>query len=163
MNVNVLGVVNTIKAFVPIMQEQDTPGVMCATSSIGGLVRGDGGGASYQASKHAVVCIQEALSFELARRHPHIRVHVLCPCIANSALNTTSQTNKEVASGNIEEQAVAKAQVVRNPYGMAPDRHAEQVWDRIRRGEFNIITDNGDTRLACTSESRERYFDCIGS
>ena len=103
LNVNVLGVVNTIKAFVPAMQRQPTASVVCATASVGGLVRGDGGAGSYQASKHAVVAICETLSFELAARYPQIRVHVLCPCIANSALPTTSQTNKAVERGELPE------------------------------------------------------------
>ena len=103
LNVNVLGVVNTIKAFVPAMQRQPNPSVVCATASVGGLVRGDGGAGSYQASKHAVVAICETLSFELAARYPQIRVHVLCPCIANSALPTTSQTNKAVERGELPE------------------------------------------------------------
>jgi len=103
LNVNVLGVVNTVKAFVPAMQRQPTPSVVCATASVGGLVRGDGGAGSYQASKHAVVAICETLSFELAARYPQIRVHVLCPCIANSALPTTSQTNKAVERGELPE------------------------------------------------------------
>ena len=81
MNVNVLGVINTIQAFVPTLREQPEPSVMCTTASIGGLVRGDGGGAAYQASKHAVVALTESLSFELAVRSPQVRVHVLCPCI----------------------------------------------------------------------------------
>jgi len=62
MNVNVIGVVNTIKAFVPLLQQQNSPSVMCPTASIGGLMRGGlYSSASYQASKHAVVAISEAL------------------------------------------------------------------------------------------------------
>ena len=48
LRVNVIGVVNTIQAFVPLLQEQDTPSVMCSTASVGGISRGDGGGAAYQ-------------------------------------------------------------------------------------------------------------------
>lgn len=68
LNVNVIGVVNTIQAFVPALQAQTAESVFCTTASVGGLVRGDGGAASYQASKHAVVALTEALSFELARK-----------------------------------------------------------------------------------------------
>ena len=55
MNVNVLGVVNTIKAFIPLMQKQSTPAIMCSTASIGGLVRGDGGASMYQVRFSAIV------------------------------------------------------------------------------------------------------------
>lgn len=64
-------------AFVPVLQQQDTPSVMCSTASVGGISRGDGGGAAYQGSKAAIVSISETLSFELARRYPQVRVHVL--------------------------------------------------------------------------------------
>jgi NAD(P)-dependent dehydrogenase (short-subunit alcohol dehydrogenase family) len=77
LRVNVVGVVNTIQAFVPVLQQQGTPSVMCSTASVGGISRGDGGGAAYQGSKAAVVSISETLSFELARRSPQVRVHVL--------------------------------------------------------------------------------------
>lgn len=77
LRVNVIGVVNTIQAFVPVLQQQDTPSVMCSTASVGGISRGDGGGAAYQGSKAAIVSISETLSFELARRYPQVRVHVL--------------------------------------------------------------------------------------
>ena len=42
-NVNVIGVVNTIQAFVPRLQKQGADAIFCTTASIGGLVRGDGG------------------------------------------------------------------------------------------------------------------------
>ena len=77
LRVNVIGVVNTIQAFVPVLQQQDSSSIMCSTASVGGISRGDGGGAAYQGSKAAVVSISETLSFELARRSPQVRVHVL--------------------------------------------------------------------------------------
>ncbi len=100
LNVNVIGVVNRIQAFVPTLQAQSTPSVFCATASVGGLVRGDGGAAAYQASKHAVVALSESLSFELARRDPQLRVHVLCPCIVASGLGRTSVTNEGAPAVN---------------------------------------------------------------
>lgn len=46
----------------------------------------------------------------MARRYDHIRVHVLCPCIANSALGATSQTNKAVGAGEIDTDRVPSAE-----------------------------------------------------
>ena len=73
-----------------------------------GLVRGDGGGAAYQGSKHAVVAISETLSFELARRFPQIRVHVIAPCQVQSNLPGTSVMNRAAAAGEIEEGEVVR-------------------------------------------------------
>ena len=143
LNVNVLGVVNTLKTFVPVLQEQMEASVVCTTASIGGLVRGDGGASAYQASKHAVVALTEALSFELARRYPQIRVHVLCPCIVSSSLMTSSQTNAAIATGNASADDVEQIKPQKHgEFAMTPERHAEQVFDHIEAGRFYMITDN---------------------
>ena len=34
------------------------------------------------------------------------------------------------------------AEVASNPFGMATERHAQQVWDRIEQGQFYVITEN---------------------
>ncbi len=141
-NVNVLGVVNTIQAFVPTLREQQTPSVFCSTASIGGLVRGDGGAASYQASKHAVVALTESLSFELAARSPQVRVHVLCPCIVSSALGRSSQINARVQQGELDADAVEVAEVGGGDLAQTTERHADQVFDLIAAGKFYMITDN---------------------
>jgi NAD(P)-dependent dehydrogenase (short-subunit alcohol dehydrogenase family) len=142
LNVNVLGVVNTIQTFVPELAASEKPSVFSATASVGGLVRGDGGAAAYQASKHAVVAVSEALSFELATRTPQIHVHVLCPCIVGTALGQTSTTNASVARGEMTETEVAATEPADNGLAMTPDRHAEQVFDHIAAGNFYMITDN---------------------
>ena len=142
MNVNVIGVVNTMQAFVPILQAQESTSIFSATASIGGLVRGDNGGASYQASKHAVVATSEALSFELARKSPQIRVHVMCPCIVASALDKTSVTNQEVSEGKVDAAEVTAATTSDFRLSMTPERHAQQVFDHIKAGNFYMVTDN---------------------
>ena len=142
LNVNIVGVVNTIQAFVPYLQAQQSESIVVPTASIGGLVRGDAGAASYQASKHAVVAIAESLSFELAKRSPQIRVHVLCPCIVASALYQTSKTNLKVADGDLDAQAVEAAATNEFALSMTPQRHAQQVFDHVAAGNFYMITDN---------------------
>ena len=157
LNVNVVGVVNTIQAFVPVLQEQKSPSVFSATASIGGLVRGDNGGASYQASKHAVVAICESLSFELAIKSPQIRVHVLCPCIVASGLNKTSVTNLEVAEGKLASVDVAPAESLGFLYAMTPERHAAQTFEHIASGNFYMVTDNVRPYV-----DHDRPFDGLG-
>jgi len=142
LNVNVLGVVNTIKTFVPVLLQSDQQSIMCTTASVGGLVRGDGGGASYQASKHAVVALTESLSFELALRAPQIRVHVLCPCIVATALPQTSRTNAEVATGDLAPAQVEPGEPANSGLAMNTENHARQVWDHIEAGNFYAITEN---------------------
>lgn len=142
LNVNVMGVVNTIQAFVPHMREHEEPSVFSATASVGGLVRGDGGAAAYQASKHAVVALTESLSFELATRSPQVRVHVLCPCIVQSALGTTSKINESVQRGELSAVDVAPSQLGDSGLAQTTENHAQQVFDHIQAGNFYMVTDN---------------------
>lgn len=157
LNVNIMGVVNTIQAFVPALQQQQTPSVFCATASIGGLVRGDNGGASYQASKHAVVALCESLSFELAVKSPQIRVHVLCPCIVASALGQSSATNLQVSEGSLSAAEVKPAQSAGFELAMTPESHAAQTFDHIQAGRFYMITDNVRPYV-----DHDRPFDGLG-
>ena len=142
LNVNIMGVVKTIKTFLPRLQAQEQASVFCNTASVGGLVRGDGGAASYQASKHAVVALSESLSFEIARKSPQIRVHVLCPCIVTSSLLQSSQKNKALQKDKNEETEISPIRPEKTELGMSPERHAEQVFNLISAGKFYVITDN---------------------
>ena len=141
LNVNVLGVVKTIKAFVPKLQAQTRQSIFCTTASVGGLVRGDGGAAAYQASKHAVVALTESLSFEIAKKSPQVHVHVLCPCIVSTSLMQSSELIK-LAKNAPTETDFAPIKPNEIALGMTPERHAEQAFDLIAEGKFYLITDN---------------------
>ena len=143
LDVNIMGVLHTIKAFVPLLQRQSSTSIFSTTASVGGLVRGDGGAASYQASKHAVVAMTESLSFELAVKSPQIRIHVLCPCIVGTALGETSKVNNRVQVGDLDENEVEPAEGS-TVGGMAqsPKNHAIQVFDHIEAGNFYMVTEN---------------------
>ena len=62
-SVNVFGVANTLRSFVPAMVRRGAPAAIVTTSSIAGV---SSGGGPYGSSKHAVTALTEALSFELA-------------------------------------------------------------------------------------------------
>lgn len=143
LDVNVMGVLHTIHAFVPLLQAQTCESIFSTTASVGGLVRGDGGAASYQASKHAVVAMTESLSFELAVKSPQIRFHVLCPCIVGTALGETSRVNSLVKAGEMDEAQVRVPES--NSIGdmaQTPEAHAMQVFDHIAAGNFYMVTEN---------------------
>jgi len=147
LQVNVFGVVNMVKAYLPVMLEQTEPCVIVNTASVSGLVRGDIRGSMYQASKHAVVALTESLSGELCSRAPHIQVHVLCPCIVASNLGGTSQVSKKVKAGKLADSAASDpgagaALLPLMKLAMTPEAHAVQVFEFIERGAFYMITDN---------------------
>lgn len=78
LDVNVLGVVHGIQAFLPGMRSNSGLRHIVNTSSFGGLAAGlHGGIAAYAASKYAVVGLSEQLRFDLAPEG--IGVTVICP------------------------------------------------------------------------------------
>ena len=143
LDVNVMGVLHTIHAFVPLLQAQTSQSIFSTTASVGGLVRGDGGAASYQASKHAVVAMTESLSFELAVKSPQIRFPVLCPCIVGTALGETSRVNNLVKVGAMDEALVQVPEShTIGDLAQTPEDHAVQVFDHIAAGNFYMVTEN---------------------
>jgi NAD(P)-dependent dehydrogenase (short-subunit alcohol dehydrogenase family) len=77
-SVNVRGVVNGVKAFVPAMVASCEAGHVVNTASIGGLLP-YAGIAAYTASKYAVVGLSESLQLDLRAAGAPIGVSVLCP------------------------------------------------------------------------------------
>jgi NAD(P)-dependent dehydrogenase (short-subunit alcohol dehydrogenase family) len=79
LEVNLIGVVNGIRAFVPHLIRQGS-GHVVNTASFAGLAPIPGGGnGAYTASKHAVVGLSETLVEELATVGVDVGVTVLCP------------------------------------------------------------------------------------
>ncbi|MGY0499306.1 SDR family oxidoreductase [Nocardia sp. FBN12] len=94
--INLNGVFNGIKTFVPRMMERGLAGHVVNTASGAGLVAGPG--FLYTTSKFAVVGLSESLRTELA---PHkIEVAVLCPGPVNTQIinNTIGLTNSRRAA-----------------------------------------------------------------
>ena len=91
LGVNVMGVVNGLRAFVPIMLRQNCACHIVNTASVAGLIS-PRGLSPYNASKHAVVTLTETLHHDLKLVSAQIGVSVLCPGfvktgIADSARN----------------------------------------------------------------------------
>ncbi len=82
--VNMYGVAWGIKAFVPMMIEQDE-GHVVNTASAAGWVNSPGGGI-YNAGKHAVVAISETLALDLRDVQANVGVSVLCPAFFPTAI-----------------------------------------------------------------------------
>jgi NAD(P)-dependent dehydrogenase (short-subunit alcohol dehydrogenase family) len=77
MGVNFWGVVLGVRAFLPAMAMQPEGGHFVNTASIAGLLPGFG--ASYDASKHAVVAVTEDLYLNMQAAGVPVGVSVLCP------------------------------------------------------------------------------------
>lgn len=144
MGVNLYGVTNALRAFVPRMMAGDEEGHVVATASMAGLVSLPSM-AAYNASKHAVVAVMEGLHHDLAIRRSRIGASVLCPGwvktrIPLSERNRTAgettrvETLDPVAAklvGSVQ-QAVAK--------GIEPSVAAKALFTAIAAGRFYVLT-----------------------
>jgi NAD(P)-dependent dehydrogenase (short-subunit alcohol dehydrogenase family) len=97
--VNVYGVVHGIKAFVPRMIEQGTPGHVLATSSGAGVVGVEYQSASYAMTKSAVCTLMEALYGQLRDQGSLIRATVVLPGLTRSNLAGEPETMAFVEQG----------------------------------------------------------------
>jgi NAD(P)-dependent dehydrogenase (short-subunit alcohol dehydrogenase family) len=97
--VNVWGVVNCVRSFVPVMRKQDA-GHIVNTASLSGTFAVPGLGV-YTASKYAVMGISETMRMELKK--DGIGVSVLCPGPVRSRIGETARRREGVeAMGAIE-------------------------------------------------------------
>lgn len=87
LDVNVMGVVHGLHAFLPRMLAQQTPAHIVNTASGAGLFASPGIG-PYCASKHAVVGLSQVLAAEL--HDTPIQVTILCPGIVNTPIIQTA-------------------------------------------------------------------------
>ena len=82
--VNVSGVVNGLRAFVPGLLASGEPAHVLITASLAGLTVFPGGGA-YGPSKHAVTAVARHASMALA--DTPVRVSMLCPALVSTAMS----------------------------------------------------------------------------
>jgi len=144
-DVNFWGVVHGLRAFLPIMREQGTPGHVVNTASIGGLLTGAAVIGPYCATKAAVVSVSETLAQELAIDETPIGVSVLCPSSVDTRMMESNRT-RPAALGAEQRTDMAEAwhgaikDGLTGPTGQSPAQVADRVLEAIRNGEFWIIT-----------------------
>jgi len=141
--VDLFGVVNGIRAFVPHLVAQNE-GHVVNTASIAGMTSTPGMG-PYNASKHAVVTISETLFHELRMfGAPNVGVSVLCPGfvrtrIAESDRNAPAEL-RSFASGDPQAEGMRSVIQAMIDSGIEPDEVARQVLDAIKNRRFYIFT-----------------------
>jgi NADP-dependent 3-hydroxy acid dehydrogenase YdfG len=129
-DVNLRGVVHGIQAVYPIMIRQHS-GHIVNTASTAGLVAAPVG-ASYTATKHAVVAISQVLRLE-AERHG-VQVSVLCPGAIRTPILTGGKYGR--FDGVSDEQLVKFWEPFRP---MAPEKFAERALRAVFRGDAIIV------------------------
>ena len=140
-NVNVLGIVYGLRAFMPWLLKSNDPTHIVNTASMAGFYSAPYL-ASYEMSKHAVVALTEALHHDLQRLASHIKVSLLCPgWVATNILQTSSNTLKAQPDfSEVDMHWLLRfARSVKK--GMLPEQIAEQVFAAIEEEKFYIFTD----------------------
>jgi len=154
LDVNLIGVVNGVRAFLPHMRAHGEGGHIVNTASMAGMVNSQQGFAPYPASKFAVVAMSEGLANEV--KPLGIGVSVLCPGIVRTNI-------LESARNRPERYGPATPVVTTNPHyawfaervrtGMDPAEVARRVLAAVRDDELYIFT-HPETRQAVEERFR---------
>lgn len=140
--VNLVGVINTLRAFVPLLVERGE-GHVLITSSMAGLTRASVLPA-YWATKHAIVALAETLHAQLAEAAPGVAVSVLTPGGVRTNLGG-SRTDADDPSKGVPG---------RSDRIIEPDECATITLDAIRAGRFYVVTHpEGVTRVQARFDS----------
>lgn len=161
--VNVMGIANGIRAFVPGMLAHGEKGHVVNTSS------GNGGLTSmpttpiYASTKAAVTSLTEVLHYQFLMDEAALQAHVLFPGphivntnILSSMRNRPEQLrddNEPVAYTTMEE--LAKASGIKNMQLTEPEEVAVQCLEGIRAGKFWILpeSENNDAKFRARTEN----------
>jgi NAD(P)-dependent dehydrogenase (short-subunit alcohol dehydrogenase family) len=148
LGVNLMGVVHGVRAFLPIMLQQNEEGHVVNTGSINGLVTVSG--APYGVSKFGVVRLTEGLYLELKARGAKIGCSVLCPGGVATRIGAADRNRPtELRDPDTpvlpeEEQRERRtAAIARWSRGMPPQQLAQVVLDAIREEQFYILPHPG--------------------
>jgi NAD(P)-dependent dehydrogenase (short-subunit alcohol dehydrogenase family) len=134
-------VINGIRAFVPLLLEQDAAHIV-NTASIFGVFAGALG--PYGVSKHAIVALSETLHFQLRALGSRVRVSVLCPGAVRTNFGTSARNRPAGAGPTLTPGEAERASAERFEQlavtGREPSEVAGIVVDAIRDGRFYILT-----------------------
>jgi NAD(P)-dependent dehydrogenase (short-subunit alcohol dehydrogenase family) len=149
--VNLMGVVNGIRTFMPIMLEQNTEAHVVNTASIAGLVR-NAVNIPYGVTKHAVVALSESLHLELMNRNSKVKVSVLCPGPVNTDIMHSAERIRPPSvppppEWTPEEALFIKAFEIYIERGLYPKEIGRQILKAIQEERFYVIPHDYRTQI----------------
>ncbi|MDB5359746.1 MAG: short chain dehydrogenase family protein [Rhodospirillales bacterium] len=148
MGVNLYGVINGLRAFIPTMLAKGEPGHIVNTASMAGLTS-QPGLAIYNASKHAVVTVSEGLHHDLTLRQSKLRVSVLCPAWVKTRIHLSGRNrpagDDTAPLSTLDPVATKVGLAVMNAVenGIPVEQVANDVFDAIAAERFYILTHPG--------------------
>jgi NAD(P)-dependent dehydrogenase (short-subunit alcohol dehydrogenase family) len=142
LRVNLGGVINGIRAFVPVLSEQAAAHIV-NTASVFGVFAGALG--PYGISKHAIVALSETLYFQLQSLAPHVGVSVLCPGAVRTRFGSSAR-NRPAWAGPVppataaERASAERFDQLQAAAGADPADVAAAVVAGVRSARFYILT-----------------------
>jgi NAD(P)-dependent dehydrogenase (short-subunit alcohol dehydrogenase family) len=142
LGVNLWGVIHGVRAFLPILLQQDEGHVVNTASIVGVLPYHPSG--PYHVSKHAVVGLTEHLATSLKLMNAPVGASVLLPSWVRTNILDSEQHRpaalRDAGPVPIDETALAAMQQA-VAAGLPPERVAEVVFEGIREGRLYLFTD----------------------
>jgi NAD(P)-dependent dehydrogenase (short-subunit alcohol dehydrogenase family) len=146
-DVNLMGPVNAVRAFIPAMIAQDRECYFVITASAAGFVTG-WGGAGYAASKHAVIGLAESLELDLRKASTKVKSSVICPAYVLSNLHN-SLDYRPAEGWNPEDpaytdstytEAMQRSVLSTSEVGMPTDEAVRAILQGLDQDKFVIMT-----------------------
>ena len=144
LGVNLMGVVNGIRSFIPLMLREDCECHVVNTASAAGLVSAPLMSV-YNVSKHAVVTLSETLFHDLRLANGKVGVSVLCPAFVPTNIRSSERnrppeltddaplTPSQIIARERSEKAVASGR-------LTAAEVARMTFDAVRENRFYVIT-----------------------
>jgi len=153
--VNVWGVLNGLRSFVPGMIEHGEDGHIVNTASMAAVTTAPFS-APYNMSKHAVLSLSESLHLELGMRGARIGVSALCPELVSTGIGRAERNRPEHLKRKGDDGKSPERDMVEGAIeaavqtGVDPLLLADRTLDAIREQRFYVLSPEGDGwRTAC--------------
>ncbi|MVZ88938.1 SDR family oxidoreductase [Microbacter sp. ANSKLAB05] len=142
--VNLMGTIHVVEAFVPAMMTARKPAALVLVSSAAGLL-GLPWHAAYSAAKFGIRGVAEVLRFDLA---PYdIGVHLVCP----GGVDTPLVETVEIAGVDRSDPEVARTVDQFRRHAVTPDQAAEKMLEGVRKGRYLVYT-SPDVRIGFAAQ-----------
>jgi NAD(P)-dependent dehydrogenase (short-subunit alcohol dehydrogenase family) len=132
LGVNLWGVINGVRSFVPLMLAQDEPGHIVNTASQAGLVTAN---SIYSLTKHAVVALSEGLYLQLKQQNANVGVSVLCPLFVDTRI-MDAERNRPREMWNTDQPETNALQMQNTT---PPSEEADRVLQAVLDEQFYIF------------------------
>ncbi|MCQ4207149.1 SDR family NAD(P)-dependent oxidoreductase [Streptomyces longispororuber] len=133
LRVNIGGYVNVLRAFVPRMLAQGTPGWILQVSSVGGLFPSPLM-APYSVTKFGTLALTESLHHELSMRQAPIQVSVVLPdSVQSEIFRTAAEGDGTLPEARAFNEALQRRA---DTVGISAREHARRVFEQVAQGRY---------------------------